>query len=107
MSFWTNPGQSLEHVGREIKNGVTAVVAPGLKAQEEAAKEARRLTEAGINAYNDQKMQAEQESARVDAEKNAERDRIQTKQMRAMRRAYRAPGFMSPESENGLRNTLG
>jgi hypothetical protein len=59
-----------------------------------------------INFYQQTKKEMEEEKTRVEQEKNQERDKIQQKQIKSMRRSYRAPGFMD-EVSDGLGDTLG
>ena len=130
MSFWNDIAKPFESVGRAVGGAAESVGKATKKAVEDypmtialgplgygmdvtrnatadMRKEASRLAEQGVNSYNNTKMEMQAEAARVEAEKNAERDRIQEKQIQSMRRAYRAPGFMEPETNNGLATKLG
>jgi len=59
-----------------------------------------------ISFYQQQKEQMASESAKIESEREREKQKIAEKQIRSMRRAYRMPGFMD-EADPGLSNTLG
>lgn len=59
-----------------------------------------------IDFYQQQKADMAEEKTRVEDERASERQKIQKKQIKSMRRAYRAPGFMD-EAAGGLSDTLG
>lgn len=59
-----------------------------------------------IDFYQKQREEMANESKRVEVERTAQRDKIQQKQIKSMRRAYRAPGFMDQASAS-LSDTLG
>lgn len=67
----------------------------------------RRMKADMVTTYNQQKEAAVAEQNRIGAEKQAEQQRIQEKTIRAMRRKYRASGFMQPMQEAGLQDKLG
>ena len=59
-----------------------------------------------IDYYKTQKEEIAKESARVDEDRNAQKNKIGEKQLRTAKRAYRAPGFMD-EASSGYSDTLG
>lgn len=59
-----------------------------------------------ISYYQQAKEEMASENKRVDDERNQEKKKIAQKQIRSMRRSYRAPGFMD-EANPGLSDTLG
>ena len=61
----------------------------------------RRAKADAVQTYYQQKEPALAEQQRIGAEKDMERQRIQEKTIRAMRRRYRAPGLLqgSPSSD--------
>lgn len=59
-----------------------------------------------ISYYQQAKDEMTKETKRVEEERNQEKKKIAEKQIRSMRRAYRAPGFMD-EANAGLSETLG
>lgn len=56
--------------------------------------------------YKTAKEEMEKESKRVEAERNRNNEKIDRKQIKSARRAYRAPGFMD-EAATGYNDTLG
>jgi hypothetical protein len=81
--------------------GAIAEVIPHQTAQE------RRAKADAISSYYQQKEAAAAEQARIGEQKKAEMLRIQEKQIRSMRRRYRAGGFMQPMSDSGYQEKLG
>ena len=59
-----------------------------------------------IDYYKTSKEEMAKESARVDEDRAANKDKIAKKQIKSARRAYRAPGFMD-EASTGYNDTLG
>jgi hypothetical protein len=59
-----------------------------------------------IDYYQKQKDEMAKESKRVEDERATEKAKIDKKQIKSMRRAYRAPGFME-EANSGISDTLG
>lgn len=81
--------------------GAIAEVIPHQTAQE------RRAKADAVSSYYQQKEAAAAEQARIGEQKKAEMLRIQEKQIRSMRRRYRAGGFMQPMSDSGYQEKLG
>jgi hypothetical protein len=91
-------------LSKGLKNleGAIASVIPHQTAAE------RRMKSDMISQYYQQKETAIAEQQRVGAEKQAEQKRIQEKTIRAMRRKYRAGGFMQPMTDaSGMQEKLG
>lgn len=59
-----------------------------------------------IDYYKGAKEEMAKESARVDADRAEQKQKIAQKQIKSARRAYRAPGFMD-EASTGYNDTLG
>lgn len=59
-----------------------------------------------IDYYQQQKNELEKESARLEADRAQEKQKIASKQIKSARRAYRAPGFMD-EASSGYSDKLG
>ncbi len=59
-----------------------------------------------IDYYQKAKAEMASESKRVSDERASERKKIQEKQIKSMRRAYRAPGFLD-EASGAMSDTLG
>lgn len=59
-----------------------------------------------IDFYQKQKEEMAAESKRVEEDRATEKKKIAAKQIKSMRRSYRAPGFMD-EAQGGLTDTLG
>ncbi len=59
-----------------------------------------------IEYYHKAKEEMETESKRVEDERTKEKTKIAKTQIKSMRRAYRAPGFMD-EASGGYSDTLG
>jgi hypothetical protein len=59
-----------------------------------------------IDFYQKQKADMAEEKERVEGERKTEKEKIDKKQIKSARRAYRAPGFLDEVSE-GYSNTLG
>jgi len=59
-----------------------------------------------IAFYKEQKDMMTKEATRLEGEREQEKRRIAQKQIRSMRRAYRAPGFME-SAGSGLSDTMG
>lgn len=67
----------------------------------------RRAKADAVSTYYQQKEAAAAEQARIGEQKKHEQQRIQEKQIRSMRRRYRASGFMQPMSDSGFQEKLG
>ena len=59
-----------------------------------------------IDYYQKAKEEIGKEATRVENERMTEKQKIDKKQIRSARRAYRVPGFMD-EAQSGYGNTLG
>lgn len=59
-----------------------------------------------IDYYQKAKEEIGNETKRVEDERSSEKKKIAEKQIKSMRRSYRAPGFMD-EATGGLSDTLG
>ncbi len=70
-----------------------------------AAKEQMQAAREQISLYQQQKEQLHTEASRVAAEKDMERQKIHAKQIRALRRNFRSPGFMQASTD--VSQTLG
>lgn len=81
--------------------GAIADVIPHQTAQEKRAKAD------AVSSYYQQKEAALAEQKRLGELKTAEQNRLQEKQIRALRRKYRAGGFLQPMSDTGYQEKLG
>lgn len=59
-----------------------------------------------ISFYKEQKDMMTKEATRLESERDSEKKKIAQRQIKSMRRAYRAPGFMD-SAGNELSDTLG
>lgn len=60
-----------------------------------------------ISFYKQQKDTLHAENEKLSQQKEVERKRIQEKQIRALRRNFRAPGFLDSATPSGASPTLG
>jgi hypothetical protein len=59
-----------------------------------------------ISFYQQQKADMAEEKTRVEGERAAEKKKINQKQIKSMRRSYRAPGFLD-EASDSMSESLG
>lgn len=60
-----------------------------------------------MDLYQQQKQMLQEENERIGKQKDLERQKLHEKQIRALRRNYRSPGFMQQPAQNELSDTLG
>jgi len=94
---WLSKG--LKKAERAISNAIPHQHSADRRAANQAAKEQ-------IDFYQKQKAEMEKESTRVENERNEQKEKINKKQIKSARRAYRAPGFLDEQS-SGYNDTLG
>lgn len=89
----------LKKAERAISNAIPHQHSADRRAANQAVKEQ-------IDYYQKEKEALEKESARVEQEREQERTKVNQKQIKSMRRAYRAPGFME-EANDSYSDKLG
>ncbi len=60
-----------------------------------------------VDYYQQSKQEMMKQNAEVSNQKHLEQQKIQEKQIRSMRRNYRAPGFLGTDTNSGVSDTLG
>lgn len=85
---------------KKIEGAIASVIPHQTAAEKRAKADA-------ISSYYSQKEAAMAEQARIGEQKKFEQQRLAEKQIRSMRRRYRASGFMQPMSDTGFQEKLG
>lgn len=88
---------------KKLEHGISQAIPHQHSADRRAANEAAKQQ---IDYYQEQKAALEKETSRVEQERNEQKEKINQKQIRSARRAYRAPGFLDEES-SGYGDKLG
>lgn len=89
--------------GKSIEKHISNIIPHQHSADRRAANQA---VAEQIDFYQKQKAELESESKRVEDERTQEKKKVADKNIKSMRRAYRAPGFMD-EANPGMSETLG
>lgn len=88
----------LKKAERAISNIIPHQHSADRRAANEAIKEQ-------MDYYKKQKEEMEAEKTRIEGEKEQERQKVNQKQIKSLRHAYRAPGFMADASDSAGEKT--
>ena len=69
-------------------------------------RDANRAVSEQVSFYQEQKAAMQKETARLEGERASERAKVGKKQIKSLRSAYRAPGFME-EAQSSYTDKLG
>ncbi len=90
---------------KSVENAISKVVPHTGEAEKRATMYAAREQ---MQYYHEQKEQLHKENEELSQKKTAEQNKINEKQIRALRRNFRSPGFMdSGNAGNAVSNQLG